>query len=235
MSALDSLGINPGLVLVQIISFIVVYTLVTRFAYDPIAKVLRERRERIARGLEDADAAAKARSNAEKEAESILQKARADAQKVVEEARGRGEELAKAIEAEARADAEKTRSDAQAGIVEARNVELAGVRGQVAAIAVAVAQQLIGEALDAKRQQALIADFFAKVPAEAKSLSGSVEVVSAMPLSDSEQAKVKKETGADDVTFSVDPAILGGLVIRAGDRVVDGSVRSNLGELAGRL
>jgi F0F1-type ATP synthase delta subunit len=81
----------------------------------------------------------------------------------------------------------------------------------------------------------LIDDFFTKIPADAKSLSGHVEVVSAMPLSDAEQNKVKKEIGASDVSFTVDPSILGGLVVRAGDRVVDGSIRSNLSDLAGSL
>jgi F-type H+-transporting ATPase subunit delta len=73
------------------------------------------------------------------------------------------------------------------------------------------------------------------VPKDAKALSGNVEVVSAMPLDDKEQAKVKKETGANNVTFTVDPGILGGLIIRAGDKVVDGSVRSGLNELSERL
>mgnify|MGYP002623130433 CR=1 FL=1 len=52
---------------------------------------------------------------------------------------------------------------------------------------------------------------------------------------DKEQARVKKEIGADDAEFVVDPAILGGLVLRAGDRVIDGSVRSGLTELSSRL
>jgi F0F1-type ATP synthase delta subunit len=57
-----------------------------------------------------------------------------------------------------------------------------------------------------------------------------------MPLDTAEQDKVKRElTGAGSVSFKVDPAILGGLVIRSGDRVVDGSVRSNLGSAASRL
>ena len=34
-----------------------------------------------------------------------------------------------------------------------------------------------------------------------------------------------------EVTYSVDPAILGGLVIRIGDRVVDNSIRTRLGEI----
>jgi F0F1-type ATP synthase delta subunit len=56
-----------------------------------------------------------------------------------------------------------------------------------------------------------------------------------MPLSESEQAKAKQEIGAQDVTFTVDPGILGGLIIRSQDKVVDGSVRSGLSEIAGRL
>ncbi len=235
MSPLDNLGINPGFLLVQIIAFIVLYTLLTRFIYDPLVNVLRERRARIAKGLEDAEAAAKARMNAENEAEKIRADARAEASKIIEEARQRAEQVGKDVEAAARQEAEKIRADARAAAAAERDAQLAGLRDQVVNIAVALSQRLIGGTLDAKRQKELVKDFFAKVPAEAKSLSGSVEVVSAMPLEDAEQQLVKKELGVDDVTFTVDPNILGGLVIRAGDRVVDGSVRSNLNKLASSL
>jgi F-type H+-transporting ATPase subunit b len=231
----EGLGINVGYLLVQIIAFIVIYTLLTRFVYDPLMRVLRERRARIAKGLEDAAAAAKARQNAEAEAEKILAQARSEAARIIEEARSRGEEVARQVETEARAEADRIRAEAREAASQERDAQLADLRGQVASISMAVAQRLIGDALDAKRQQALIDDFFAKVPAEAKSLGGNVEVVSAMPLTEKEQAKVRKEIGADNVTFRVDPDILGGLVIRSEDRVVDGSVRSGLNELAARL
>ena len=232
---MEALGINLGYLIVQIVAFIVIYALLSRWLYDPLSRMLSERRQRIAKGLEDAAAAANARRNAETEGEKIIAEARASAAKVIEEARGRADEVAKQIQAEANTDAEKIRADARTAASAERDQQLAGLRGQVAAIAIAAAQKLIGEALDQKRQQALIDDFFAKVPDNAKKLGGQVEVVSAMPLSDAEQAKAKKETGADDVTFTVDPGILGGLIVRAGDRVVDGSVRSGLNDLAGRL
>jgi F0F1-type ATP synthase delta subunit len=38
-----------------------------------------------------------------------------------------------------------------------------------------------------------------------------------------------------DAEFKVDPAILGGLVIRAQDKLIDGSIKSNLNDLSGRL
>ncbi|MEM6529734.1 MAG: F0F1 ATP synthase subunit delta [Chloroflexota bacterium] len=37
------------------------------------------------------------------------------------------------------------------------------------------------------------------------------------------------------MSYQVDPNILGGLVIRSEDRVVDGSVRSGLNDLSARL
>jgi F-type H+-transporting ATPase subunit b len=231
----EALGINLGYLLVQIIAFIVIYTLLSRWLYDPLTNALRERRARIAKGLEDAAAAANARRNAESEAEKILTAARVDAARVVEEARARGEEVAKQVEAEARQEAESIRAEARSRAGEERDRQLADLRGQVAAISIAVAQRLLGEALDEKRQQTLINDFFSKVPADAKSLHGQVEVISAMPLDGDEQKRVKKEIGAKEVTFTVDPGILGGLVIRTEDRVVDGSVRSGLNELASRL
>lgn len=235
VSPLVPLGINQGFLIAQIVNFLLIFGMLSVILWRPLTNMLDSRADKIAKGLEDASAAANARRNAEAEAEKILAQARSEAAKVIDEARERGEEVAKTIEAEARSDAEKIRQEARSSAEVERNAELSGLRGHVASISIAVAQRLIGANLDEKRQKAMIDEFFSKVPESARSLSGAVTVISAMPLSEAEQAKVKKEIGASDVTFSVDPAILGGLLIRAGDRVIDGSVRSGLGELAGRL
>lgn len=231
---LDALGINVGFLLSQMLNFIIILFVLSFFVWGPMTNSLDQRSAKIAQGLEDAAKAAEARRNAEVEADKILAQARTEANQVIEEARGRGEDQAKAIQNEARTESDKIREEARANARGEIEAELAGLRGQVSTISIAVAQRLLGEALDAKKQQALIDDFFSKVPADAKSLTGSVEVVSAMPLSEAEQAKVKSEIGGD-VTFSVNPNILGGLVVRAGDRVIDGSVRRDLNEIAGRI
>jgi F-type H+-transporting ATPase subunit delta len=62
----------------------------------------------------------------------------------------------------------------------------------------------------------------------------------AFELSAAEVAKIeqalKRRLGRDvRVTASVDKSLLGGVVIRAGDVVIDGSVRGRLGELANYL
>ena len=232
---MEGLGINLGYLLVQIIAFIVIFVLMTRFLYDPLINVLRNRRTRIEKALEDSAVAANARRDAESEAEKIKAQARSEAARIVEEARGRGDELTKSIQTEAQTDAESIRAEARARAGEERDRQLADLRGQVVSIAVAMSQRLIGATLDEAKQQALVSDFFAKVPADARSLSGHVEVISAMPLNDDEKQAVQQQVGSSDLDFTVDPSILGGLVLRSEDHVVDGSVRSNLTELAGRL
>jgi F-type H+-transporting ATPase subunit b len=72
---------------------------------------------------------------------------------------------------------------------------------------------------------------------EQNGLSGaSAEVTSALPLTAEEKEAVRQDVlsriGAQaTVTFRVDPSILGGLVIRVGDKVLDGSVAGQLENL----
>jgi F-type H+-transporting ATPase subunit delta len=60
-----------------------------------------------------------------------------------------------------------------------------------------------------------------------------VEIVSAVPLSDDQRqallAKLQEQNGtALDVRYRVDPAILGGLIVRVGDQLIDNSVATRL-------
>jgi len=59
----------------------------------------------------------------------------------------------------------------------------------------------------------------------------TAEVTSALPLTPAEQESVRKIVGATNVQFKVDPTILGGLVVRVGDRVVDDSVANRMSAL----
>lgn len=229
---MEGLGINLGYLIVQSLALIILVVLMKAYAYGPIMRVLEERQQRIAKGLEDARQAAIARENADAEAKKVLEVARAEAAQMRADAAVEAEKTASGIVAKANEDAKKIVADAADDATEERDRILANLRSQVAAISVAAANKLVGESLDEKRQRAIIADFFAKVPAEVSGLSGDVaEVTSALPLDDKEQSKIRKSLNVKEVTFKVDPNILGGLVIRVGDQVVDDSVSNQMGEL----
>lgn len=236
---MEALGINLPFFLVQVVNLIIMYTVVAKWIVGPITGLLEKRRQAVAQGLEDARIAAEARANAEKEAEKIKAEANKKASEIVAEAKERAEAAARDVKLAAEAEASKARDKALAEVEEERNRILGDLRGQVAALSIAAAQKLVGEALDEKRQHALLAEFFSGIKAgklvvlEGAEFTGdSAEVTSALPLSKDEQETVKKEVlakaGAQAVSFRVDPSILGGLVIKVGDKVLDGSVAGKL-------
>ncbi len=60
-------------------------------------------------------------------------------------------------------------------------------------------------------------------------------MTSALPLTANEQANAAKALKVDAVDFKVDPRILGGLIVRVGDSVVDDSVASRMNALGESL
>ena len=237
---MEALGINLGYLFVQILNFAIIFVVLRVWVYKPILGLLERRRERIAQGLEDARVAAEARANAEKEAQALLGRAQADANQKVRESAERAEQVAREIHAAAEKDAAAVRAAAAGEAEQARSAALGELRGQVAALAIAAAQKLIGESLDEKRQRHLVQEFFSGIKdgrvvvLEGETLQGaSAEVTSALPLTEAEQDTVRKQlakplgAGAP-LSFRVNPAILGGLVIRVGDKVIDGSVAGKL-------
>lgn len=240
---MEGLGISLGYLLVQLINFCIMFVVIKAWIVKPILKMLDQRREMVAQGLEDARVAAEARANAEREAAKVITEAQQKAAEFIREATDRAEKVEMEIRTTAEAEMVKRREDALADLEQERNLLLANLRNQVVAISISAAQKLIGEALDEKRQHALLNEFFSGVKngklviLKDSDISGEMaEVTSALPLKEEEQEQIRKELvnslkGEAKIHFRVDPGILGGLVVRIGDRVVDGSVAGQLQSL----
>jgi F-type H+-transporting ATPase subunit b len=244
---LEKLGLNLGYLLLQITMFAIIFVTLRAWVFKPILKMLEKRKQTINQGLEDARLAAEARANAEQDAQKIIAEAQTKANQIIREASDRAEaaggELKQGAEAEATRLLEKGRVDAE---VE-RNRVLAELRPEVATLAISAAQKILSVNLDEQRQHALLNEFFSGLRSgkvsllEKASLSGdSAEITSALPLTETEQASVKKDilaraAGNPTVSFRVDPAILGGLIVKIGDTVLDGSVAGQLQSLKQNL
>jgi F-type H+-transporting ATPase subunit b len=245
---LEALGINLGYLLAFAASFGILFVVLRAWVFKPLLGQLEKRRITIAKGLEDARIAADARANAEQEANRILTEAQTRAADVIREATDRAQKVEHEIRAQAEGEAAKSREAAIAELEGERNRMLSELRGQIVSLAMAAAQKLIAENLDEQRQRALVNEFFSGVRSGKVTLLEGVspdggqqaEVTSALPLTESEQEAIRgavteKLGESAMVQFRVDPEILGGLVMRIGDRVVDGSVSGRLADLRQNL
>lgn len=239
---MENLGLNLGFLLIFALSFGILFVVLRAWVYKPILNLLDRRRTTIAQGLEDARVAAEARANAEREAAQIINEAQARAAQLIREAEERAEQVALDVRADAEKQIVAERQKVLADLEDERNRILSELRSQIAMLAVTAAEKIISTSLDEKRQRELLDELFSGVRAgqvtvlDRMTLTGqSAEVTSALPLTAEEQEVIKREllsqSNGATVTFRVDPSILGGLVVRVGDRVVDASVAGKLQNL----
>ncbi len=241
---LEGLGINFVQLVAQFFNFLLLMYFLTGMVIRPILRNLEARRKRIEDSMENARLADERLANVEKDYQAKLNEAAAEAQKMRADTLAGAQAEVQRIRTDAQSEADKIKAQARVDATGERNQMLADARGQIVALVMAATNKLVGESLDANRQKALIGDFFSKVPAASfagVAVDGApVAVTSALPLSDAEQAGVKadlaKQLGAiSDISFDVDPSILGGLVVRVGDKVIDGSVSSKVGAMRQQL
>lgn len=235
---MEALGINPIYLIAQILNFLLIWFLLSRLVFPRVLKALEERRALIEKGLEDAKAAEQLRASAQAERQRILEEAIAERQRIVAEAVRQAEQQRAQILAEARAEAQRLLEVAREEAERERERILGELRSHIATLALAAAYRVVGDALDETRHRRLIQEFFTTMPTrvseELRGVKGDrVEVISAIPLQEEEKRSIRQELATrldltGDVIFRVDPTILGGLVVRVGDRVVDGSVRSRM-------
>jgi F-type H+-transporting ATPase subunit b len=148
------------------ISFFVLLGLMAKFAFPALKKGLEDRTERI-RG--DVDAAEEAKTAAEAKAseyDAKLAEAKHEAARIIEEAR----QDADAYRSERRADVDteigRMREQAQADIEASKAQAIADISGDVAALAIAAAEQVVAANLDEQTNRALVEQFIESVGAK---------------------------------------------------------------------
>ncbi len=154
-----ALGLDLGTLLAQIVNFFLLLALLTVVLYRPVGKMLRERSERIAKGLADAAAAEKRAAQAEADYQQRLEEARREAQALLAQAREAAEKERQAILARAQAEAEQLRARTGEEIERERREALVSLQGQVADLAIEAAGRVLGQAVDKPAHRRLVSDF----------------------------------------------------------------------------
>ncbi len=140
----------------QTLTFIVFVWACWKWIWPLLINAMRERQEAIADGLAAAERAAKDLELAQERATDQLKDARDEAAGLIEQARSRANQMIEDAKNDAREEGERLKEAARAEIEQEVNRAKETLRAQVAALAVAGAEQVLGESVDATRHSALL-------------------------------------------------------------------------------
>jgi len=140
----------------QMLTFLVFVWFTKKFVWPPVMQALEERRARIAEGLAAADRGQKALEEADAQVAERLREARQQATQIIEQAERRGAEMVEEAKEAAQATGERMLAQAQAEIEQDTNRAREALRGEVAAIALSGAKQLLEKEVDAATHRDLL-------------------------------------------------------------------------------
>ena len=150
--------VEPGLFIWTILVFVVLLTLLKKFAWGPLLAVLEERQEGIRKSLDDAAQARKELEQVQEESNRIVAKARADADAIIASGRADALKLQEELRAKARLEAEGIVKNAEREIQQQTTQSLAQIREEAVDLSLSIASKLIQRNLSKKDNETLIQD-----------------------------------------------------------------------------
>lgn len=113
MDFLKDFGVQPTLLIAQVVNFTIILLILRKFLFGPITKVLDQRKQKIAESLKNAQEIEEKLAQTEAKTAQILEGARSTAQSIIDEAKKEAQRLAAQAAEETRQTVEATMASVQ--------------------------------------------------------------------------------------------------------------------------
>ena len=148
--------VEPGLFIWTILVFVVLLTLLKKFAWGPLLAALEERQEGIRKSLDAAAQARKELEQVQSDAEAILVKARAEADSILSETRSDAAKVRDDLRQQAQNEAQSIVQNAERQIQLETDRAVLQIREEAVELSLSIAAKLIRRNLTKEDNQALI-------------------------------------------------------------------------------
>lgn len=166
MQIFESFGIQPTLLLAQIVNFLVILFLLKKFFYKPIIKILDERKKRIEESLKNADLIEEKLKKTEEKSALITQVAQKNAQDLIESAKGEAERITNQAVGESRKIVEEGLTEARVQIEVQRQQMQKQLENETLTLVVEVVKKVLGRTLKTKEKQELTKNALSQITKE---------------------------------------------------------------------
>jgi F-type H+-transporting ATPase subunit b len=152
-----SFGIQPVLLIAQVVNFLIVLYLLKRFAFGPILKVLKDRRKTVEESIKNAEETEKLLAQTEEREKEILKKAQSQAQEIIADARTQAATLQQEADEATKSRVERMLEDAQRKIEEQTLLAEKQLAKQVMKLSVDVLEKSLKGFFTDKEQKEVVA------------------------------------------------------------------------------
>lgn len=158
-SGIGSLGLNGKAFIIQLITFVLAFLVLKKWAFEPIVKVMRRRRETIDKGVELGLQMQKEKVELEAKVEQTLHKARLEADGIISDAHDQGRQIIAEAEEGARGKAELIAKEAEERVKQTTARAWREVEKEFAGLVSEATEAIIEEKVDTKKDSELIDNF----------------------------------------------------------------------------
>jgi F-type H+-transporting ATPase subunit b len=155
-SGLGSLGVSGSAFVIQLITFVLAYIVLRRYAFGPILKILKERRDTIAEGVKLGEDMRKERIELDEKVKKELVAARVAADAIVSDADASAKESIHKAESKAQEKADIILAEAKAQTKQEMARAKRQLEGEIVGLVAEATEVLTGEKVDAKKDGSLI-------------------------------------------------------------------------------
>jgi F-type H+-transporting ATPase subunit b len=147
---------DPGLFIWTIVTFLVLLALLARFAWRPLLEALEKRQESIRKSLDDARKAKEELERLQQESAQIIREARVEADAIIVRSRADAERLREEIRQKAREESEGIVRNAERQIQLETTRALQQIRHEAVDLSVMIASKIIQRNLSKEDNERLI-------------------------------------------------------------------------------
>lgn len=143
----------------QVVNFLVLVVILRALAYEPVAKMLKQRSDKIQNSLDQAAADRKAAEQTLEQYKSQLADANKKAQEIVDRAELTARQEREALVAETKREIERMKATAQAEIQNERNRAFEEMKAEIVTLSLQAAEKIVAKNLSSKENDKLVNDF----------------------------------------------------------------------------
>lgn len=162
--------LNPdtGLIIWTIVSFAVLVLLLSKVAWKPLIKALKDREDGIRKAIDDASNAKTSAEQTKAQYERELAQAQDKAANFIAQAQAEAQKLRDQMMKDAEAEARRLTEQTKRQLEEEKLKLSRELKQEVASLSIRVAEKLLRHSVDAKEQEGLVSGFMKDLEKETK-------------------------------------------------------------------